>query len=91
MTTQNRLNTFREHIESTYQIQPTGGGGSFGEIICYELHSQPVNPRMRCKTMNNGYREGLTFKELAQKWGITVTFLGELIADHCEKLENRKK
>lgn len=28
-----------------------------------------------------------TFKELAQKRGINITFLGELIADHCRKLE----
>ena len=42
---------------------------------------------MNHKTMNNGYETGLTFKELAQKWGITVSFLGELIADHCKKLE----
>ena len=78
---------FREHIEKSYQSCPTGGGGSFGELLCYEMHSQPINPRMRCKTMNNGFQTGLTFKNLAQKWGISVTFLGELIADHCVKLE----
>lgn len=39
------------------------------------------------KTFNDGYQTGLTFKELAHKWGISVTFLGELIADHCKKLE----
>jgi len=42
---------------------------------------------MDCKTFTGEYRTGLTFKELAQKWGISVTFLGELIADHCRKLE----
>jgi hypothetical protein len=42
---------------------------------------------MRCKTGNNGFSTGLTFKELARKWGISVTFLGELIADHCDRLE----
>ena len=60
--------------------------GSFGELLCYELHGQPINPRMNSKTLNDGYCEGLTFKELAHKWGISVTFLGELIADHCKKL-----
>ncbi len=29
----------------------------------------------------------LTFNWLAEKWGISVTFLGELIADHCAGLE----
>jgi len=81
------LHKFREHIESTYQKCPTGCGGSFGELICYEIHDQPVNPRMNHKSFNNGFCTGLTFKELAQKWGISVTFLGELIADHCKKLE----
>lgn len=59
---------------------------SFDEVLCYELHGQPINPRMRIKTRNDGFETGLTFKELAQKWGISVSFLGELIKDHCEKL-----
>jgi len=42
---------------------------------------------MQGKTYSGGFDTGLTFKELAQKWGISVTFLGELIADHCKKLE----
>lgn len=73
------IDFFRIEIESMYSKCPTGCGGSFGEILCFELHSQPVNPR------GLGYT-GLTFKELAAKWGITVSFLGELIADHCNKL-----
>lgn len=52
----------------------------FGEILCYEIHSQPINPRME-----DG-EHGLTFKEIAAKWGITVKVLGVLIADHCERL-----
>ncbi len=82
---------FRKNIEETYEKCPTGCGGSFGEIICYEIHDQPVNPRMRCKTFTNGFSTGLTFKELANKWGISITFLGELIADHCKKLEELKE
>ncbi len=82
-----KINKFRGHIERTYKNAPTGCGGSFGEIICYELHAQPVNRRMECKTHNDGYSTGLTFLELAEKWGISVSFLGELIADHCRKLE----
>ncbi len=82
----NRIKTFRSHIENMYHIAPTGCGGSFGELLCYEIHTQPVNPRMRHKTFNGGFDTGLTFKELAAKWGISVSFLGELILDHCEKL-----
>lgn len=81
------IEKFRDHIVKTYSHCPTGGGGSFGELLCHEIHGQPVNPRMRCKTMNDGFETGLTFRELAKKWGISVTFLGELIADHCRKLE----
>ncbi len=88
MQTANDIKEFRTHAEKMYQVCPTGCGGSFGEILCYEIHSQPVNPRMMRKSFNGGYGTGLTFKELAQKWGITVTFLGELIKDHCEKLED---
>ncbi len=85
--TQEKVEGFRGVIEERYRKAPTGCGGSFGEIICYELHTQPVNPRMGCKTFSGGYGTGLTFKELAQKWGISVGFLGELIADHCKKLD----
>ncbi len=81
-----RVREFRREIEKRYVAHPTMCGGSFGELICFELHSQPVNPRMMCKS-RTGFLTGLTFKELAQKWGISVTFLGELIADHCAKLE----
>jgi hypothetical protein len=42
---------------------------------------------MELKTFSDGYSTGLTFKELAEKWGISVSFLGKLIADHCRKLE----
>lgn len=91
-----RVEKFREHIEQTYSsFQDTAlteradipQGRSFGEILCFEMHAQPVNPRMTSQTANDGYCTGLTFKELAAKWGITVSFLGELIADHCQKLE----
>jgi len=56
-------------------------------LLCYELHTQPVNPRMDGKTFTGGFETGLTFRELANKWGISTGFLGELIADHCKKLE----
>ena len=81
-----RIEAFREIIEKRYSLVPTGCGGSFGELLCFELHTQPVNPKMDCKTFSGGYSTGLTFKELAKKWGISTNFLGELIADHCKKL-----
>lgn len=79
LTVQEQVEIFRENIEKVYLDAPTSCGGSFGEILCYELHSQPVNPRLPGDT-------GLTFEELAGKWGITLPFLGALIKDHCEKL-----
>ena len=34
------------------------------------------------------HSNGMTFKWLAQKWGITLSTLGEIIWDHCRKLED---
>ena len=70
MINKKKIEDFRDKIERDYQKYPTGHGGSFGEILCYEIH-----------------KSGLTFKWLAAKWFISVTFLGELIADHCKNLE----
>ncbi len=66
----NYLSTLRSEIESQYLENPTGCGGSFGEILCYELH-----------------RGGLTFVRISLKWGISLPMLGELIWDHCKRLE----
>ncbi len=33
------------------------------------------------------HNEGLTFIKLSKKWGINLTLLGELLADHCRRLE----
>ena len=82
-----KIDEFRHHIQHVYSEIPTGCGGSFDEILCFELHSQPVNPRMESKTLTDGFETGLTFRELAQKWGISTEFLGEIIAEHCKKLE----
>ena len=60
----------RRLIEEQYEERPTGAGGSFGELLCYEIHE-----------------EGLTFKGLAEKWGVSLPTLGELIWDHCKRLE----
>lgn len=60
----------RQLIELQYQKNPTGCGGSFGELLCYELHTG-----------------GLTFVQLAEKWGISLPTIGMLIADHCNRME----
>lgn len=59
----------RRLIVEQYADRPTGCGGSFGELLCYELHSA-----------------GLTFTKLADKWGVSLADLGDLIADHCRRL-----
>lgn len=58
-------------IEEQYKKQPTGCGASFGEILCYELHTGR-----------------LTFVQLAEKWGVSLPTLGELVSDHCKRLED---
>lgn len=64
------LEYLREKIEIQYDRQPTGCGSSFGELLCYEIHSK-----------------NLTFIELAKKWGVSLPTLGELMWDHCKRLE----
>ncbi len=91
MKKQDQIDQFRKQLEQTYASKQFSCNPNFDEMLCYELHSQPVNPRMRVRTMNDGFHTGLTFRELAQKWGISVAFLGELIADHCRKLEEESQ
>ena len=64
------IERLRRMIEEAYQENPTGCGGSFGEILCWEIHEN-----------------GLTFIWLAEKWGISLPTLGELIYDHCKRLQ----
>ena len=33
------------------------------------------------------HQNGQTFLWLAERWEVSVTFLGEVIADHCKRLE----
>ena len=86
LTKKEQLDSFRTIIETRYNSDENNYNGGFDEILCFELHSQPVNPRMEVRT-TSGFCTGLTFKDLAKKWGISVTFLGALIADHCKRLE----
>lgn len=64
------LEYLRSEIEKQYEKRPTGCGCTFGEILCWELHSN-----------------GKTFKALSKKWAISLPTLGELIWDHCKRLE----
>lgn len=64
------LSELRQAVVQQYESKPTGYGGSFGEILCWEIHEN-----------------GLTFEWLAEKWGITLSTLGELIKDHCDRLQ----
>lgn len=64
------IERLRRLVEEEYREHPTDCGGSFGEILCHEIHTQ-----------------GLTFCWLAQKWGLSLPTLGELIWDHCKRLQ----
>ena len=71
-----KLLEFRTIIEERYEENPTGCGNSFDEILCYELHHGS----------DGVHKDGLTFRWLAEKWGISLPFLGDLISDHCKGL-----
>jgi len=70
MSEESHLVSLCRRIEEQYKDNPTGCGGSFGELLCHEIHTK-----------------GLTFAWLAEKWGISLATLGELIWDHCKRLE----
>ena len=79
---------FRKKIESRYKLHPTGCGGSFGEILCYEIHCGDQREFLdyHASIAKNGVHAGCDFRNLAKKWGISLEFLGKLILDHCKKL-----
>lgn len=70
MTEESHLVRLRRLIEDAYLPNPTGCGESFGELLCWEIHTN-----------------GQTFVLLAEKWGVSLPTLGELIWDHCKRLE----
>jgi hypothetical protein len=72
---ENRIGHLRQMIVGQYHDYPTGCGGSFDELLCFELHDGGPDGT------------GLTFSWLAAKWGISVGLLGELIHDHCKGLD----
>ena len=67
----NHLDLLRADIEKQYDSNPTGCGTSFGELLCWEIHTN-----------------GMTFVWLADKWGLSLATLGELVWDHCKRLES---
>ena len=68
---ESRVEFLRRTIEEQYEtLGGTGCGASFGELLCWEIHS------------NNQ-----TFTDLAILWGVSVTTIGDLIADHCRRME----
>jgi len=83
------LEVFRRHIEMKYRACPTGCGGSFGEILCFELHHGDKFGFLGYdeSVAKNGIAAGCDFGNLAKKWGIPVAFLGELVSHHCALLE----
>jgi hypothetical protein len=70
MSEESHLERMRRLIEEAYQAHPTGCGNTFGELLCWEIHTN-----------------GMTFIWLAEKWGLSLPMLGELIWDHCKRLE----
>lgn len=79
----------REHVESLYHHSPypeTSCGGSFGELLCHELHGPHADASFNPCNPVNWKRHDLTFKQLAKKWDISLEQLGALIYDHCCKL-----
>lgn len=68
----------RRRVVDQYTGQTLGSGetnGCFGSILCHEIH----HGGPECT--------GLSFIHLAEKWGIPVSVLGEVIYDHCKRLE----
>lgn len=86
--TSNTVASFRNAIENAYESRPTGCGGSFGEILCFEIHHGDQREFLDYdeSIAKNGIHAGCDFKNLAKKWGISLEFLGELILDHCKRL-----
>lgn len=72
------LESLRRRVEEQYRDIILGSGaigGCFGSILCHELHH------------GGPHKNGLHFIDLARKWRIPVSILGELIWDHCRRLE----
>lgn len=71
------IESCRRRVEEAYKDKELGSGsigGCFGSILCHELHCS-----------DDG--RGLHFLALSRKWNIPVSLLGELIHDHCKRLE----
>jgi hypothetical protein len=87
------LENCRRRVEEQYANARLGSGqvgGCFGSILCHELHSGgPIEARVMRGGKMYEIRTGISFLALAAKWGISVSVLGELVADHCKRLEKQ--
>lgn len=63
----------RRRVEEQYADIPLGSSAVGG---CFGS--------ILCHELHSG---GLHFSALAKKWGISTSLLGDLIADHCKRLE----
>lgn len=78
MSEESFIESCRRLVEEQYsetRLSSGSVGGCFGSILCSELHHGGPDGG------------GLHFTALAAKWGIPVSVLGELIWDHCKRLE----
>ena len=46
MNDESHLARLRRLIDGSYEAQPTGCGASFGEILCWEIHSNGDDVRL---------------------------------------------
>ena len=72
------IESLRRRVEEqSAEVKLASGavGGCIGSILCHELHHGKPDAG------------GIHFSALADKWGIPVSILGELIWDHCKRLE----
>lgn len=90
------LESCRRRVEEQYAHARLGSGqvgGCFGSILCHELHSGGPVIGTLPPTKKGGKKYdvhiGLHFSALAEKWGIPVSLLGELVWDHCKRLESQ--
>ena len=74
MIEESYLSMLRREITEQYNKTDLDCKGDFGQILCWELHSNEQ-----------------TFIMLAKKWGISLPTLGELIKDHCDRLQRIPK
>lgn len=67
---------------------------SYLSTCCRLIEEQYKNSPTRCGNSfgeilcHELHTKGLTFAQIAEKWNIGLTFLGELVWDHCKRLDS---